>query len=1408
MKKALSFFLTAIMVMMLLPVAYAAENSTIVINATKTQRPYIEKDISEILQSGGCLLFEYDFIAEESGMTGACFVQNQAYSRYFPVYFDANSKELWYESNAQSGAGSGSAASESANSGGRYHVVSVLNIKAENSTITTYVNGVLVRNAVRCRITTTESTYPWEKLRVYGGSYARLTVLEGADFDYTPYSVDVAINAGHTAYLQAAKSRADFSLSISGRKYTAAELIAAVSVPDGATVTLMRSGKALLGNETVTKGTSLFVQSANKLQTIEYKIKTDAVTFTTDKYTVDYEAGSISAIPSGTDANTFISNITVADGFSIDGVYYGNEKIDGIMTDGMVLRIKGENETVDYALYTDSTDAVLTSQSYTIDGENKKIYGVLKYTPSDKLIKNITAADGTQIVGVQRDGSVYDGIIQGSGLVLRTETNGSYTDWELKLAEFNTDTVTEEEGVILNGLYNKITDGALLVSGEILSAAEGAQVSFTDLYSEDGAALGLGADGYIYFWGHRSEMKWTKNEYYAFAVITDTKTAEAKAYINGELVLDNITADWFDINKDPYCVKANFTDCDLQAVPVYSLDVLNGKEEVAPDNFKIVSEYYEIESSVVKISGASCNVKEFLSRLEATNGATAYVCNLGGTVCADDDTLNESMYISLKHGEREKRYEIEKISQGVAPIGNASFYKNEKAEENDISSAFTTPVLPKNGQNITPELTAEDNLIISVRLSNYNSDSAEANVFAAGYNKDGGLEAILAVTDVTLEGYTDGQEVSAAIAASKLTNIDTIKLYLWGDELIPISDGEIYISPDTSLLDEKIDSSAQNPAYRDEAPNIITSALVRPNYKGLIFEENGESDIQLMLRVNEAKLAGSISEYKVKAEIYDKNKNTVLKSEAEDITAEMTVAFSSKYLELGDYTLKASLIEKSTLTETDYNLWTLRKRSGDITELDTYVDENGRFIKNGEPKFYIGMYGDTFTNTEQIEKLKNSGIDGIFLYQNSQLASLTPNWNTWLDAIYENGMDFYASARVFYGRDDDESNFNLSKPSDEGEAIGKIVRALKNLPAVSGYYIGDEQSDELTDRLRWHQDVISTYDIEKPTAFVDLEKDENVIFAHNASADIMGLDHYPVRYSENDANINAVSSYTKAMTDNFINKPVWMVLQSGNYGLWWNNNEKTQTPTEKQMRNMVMQAVVNGAQGIWWYSYASLMDEALDTRNVSDEVYNRIERVKDFDELLSRPLGVSKLFNGWGDIIMSDEEAPVVASSGKNIEYTVRRYNGKTYIFAVNTSIFDEEVTFAVEGITSVKDIFTGEVYSLNADGSFTAVLENIGIAVFEIEHGDFKSHNSSARNIAFYSGDESYIITKDTDGNMTINAAQDAGEIEYSFDIGEKASLYFNEKSVLPTGIITDSGTFKVVAEDGSYTEYKVGIR
>ena len=110
------------MVSTLVPTAGASEVEQMVINATKTDRAYIEKDISGFFANGGTLLLEYDFTASEGGALGACFVQKSYNSRFFPVYYSAQNSKLWYESNGISGAGLGSITEGAVVDGARYHI--------------------------------------------------------------------------------------------------------------------------------------------------------------------------------------------------------------------------------------------------------------------------------------------------------------------------------------------------------------------------------------------------------------------------------------------------------------------------------------------------------------------------------------------------------------------------------------------------------------------------------------------------------------------------------------------------------------------------------------------------------------------------------------------------------------------------------------------------------------------------------------------------------------------------------------------------------------------------------------------------------------------------------------------------------------------------------------------------------------------------------------------------------------------------------------------------------------------------------------------------------------------------------------------------------------------------------------
>ena len=83
-------------------------------------------------------------------------------------------------------------------------------------------------------------------------------------------------------------------------------------------------------------------------------------------------------------------------------------------------------------------------------------------------------------------------------------------------------------------------------------------------------------------------------------------------------------------------------------------------------------------------------------------------------------------------------------------------------------------------------------------------------------------------------------------------------------------------------------------------------------------------------------------------------------------------------------------------------------------------------------------------------------------------------------------------------------------------------RCVKNHPAVAGYYIGDELDLELNDKLRWHSDILSTIDLEKPTFYLDNKFKYNSVLSRNGSADILGEDNYRIGNNKDDSNINNV----------------------------------------------------------------------------------------------------------------------------------------------------------------------------------------------------------------------------------------------------------------------------------------------
>lgn len=484
--------------------------------------------------------------------------------------------------------------------------------------------------------------------------------------------------------------------------------------------------------------------------------------------------------------------------------------------------------------------------------------------------------------------------------------------------------------------------------------------------------------------------------------------------------------------------------------------------------------------------------------------------------------------------------------------------------------------------------------------------------------------------------------------------------------------------------------------------------LLSPNYKGLIYDENGQDDIRLEIHPDMEALSGG--KYAIGANLCSGSGDVIFESTSSDITDEIFFNFSSATLSEGDYAVNVFVENEETGEILDKDVHIIRKRSGSFENLASYVDEYGRYIKNGKPYFYIGMYGLNYDNDSvlsQFETIASDGkIDGVMSYWQSMSGTYSPKW---YNKLSENGLGNIANMRLFCESENDRLNFKVKTYSDEARILSDWTKKQMNYPSLDMYYVGDEEAPEYNDRIRWHSEIISHYDLSRPTMFIDWRANKQNGFLRSSAADIVGIDYYPL--TENASDIASISSRLKNFKEGVRNRPVFMVLQCANYDAINGNFEHDKSkmlPSYTHLMNMAMQSVCAGANGIMWYSYKPLMNDPNYTNEEKDEVLNAVK-------------SVSGTIKDYSDVLLSVEAVPSVSANlflGIEFEdYTVRSYNGKTYIFVVNTSTSAKSIYFSLSGIKDYNKAFSsGEtnVYSIGND-MICVNIAGLGCAIIEV---------------------------------------------------------------------------------------------
>lgn len=643
----------------------------------------------------------------------------------------------------------------------------------------------------------------------------------------------------------------------------------------------------------------------------------------------------------------------------------------------------------------------------------------------------------------------------------------------------------------------------------------------------------------------------------------------------------------------------------------------------------------------------------------------------------------------------------------------------------------------------------------------------------------------------------------ASLGADALSGVSYIHAYLKDGETV--TDSFTLTLQDSNRLDAdsvldvtKTDSDKENAAYHPQL--LVNSVLLSPNYKGLIFEENGTNDIELEIHPSdEAASDGNL----IEVCLSDKYDNIIYYTHSQSFGDKMFAVFSSGSLPLGDYSLEVRLVEKSSGTILDRDLHTIRKRRGSLDDLSSYIDQHGRYIKDGKPVFYTGIYTRNYTSTERESLLNALGSDG-------SIDSILCYWqgtdgvysSQWYEALSQNALGNVANMRVFYESSGDCANFGLTSKADEKTRLESWTKKQRAYDSLDLYYIGDEEGPGYNDKLRWHGDIISSHDLSRPTLYIDWRAGSENGFLRSSASDIVGIDYYPLQADA--SSIGSVGSRLRRFASGVTNRPVFMVLQCANYDAINGNPNHDGSkilPSYTHLMNMAMQSVCAGATGIMWYHYYYLINDTAYTDAQKQEVVDNVKKV-------------SGIIKSYSDIILSAEEAPQITATANGSDFAnfiAKHYDGKTYIFAVNTSNSSKTIDFAhaeFDG-ASLKSASQGATLGV-VDNTISLSLDALGYAVIEINQPPFKSADCSIHSLALYADGKAVIYSVDeTTGVINASVPYGAKEIKFFIDKAEGAMLFKDGEASLCSGVLGKESTeFTLVSQNNTKNKFTINYR
>ncbi len=489
---------------------------------------------------------------------------------------------------------------------------------------------------------------------------------------------------------------------------------------------------------------------------------------------------------------------------------------------------------------------------------------------------------------------------------------------------------------------------------------------------------------------------------------------------------------------------------------------------------------------------------------------------------------------------------------------------------------------------------------------------------------------------------------------------------------------------------------------REERPLPISVFLAYPNFRGMLFDDLPQT-MKFEVAVNPPD-GTLLSDYDVEITLIDEGDGSIADQQVFPAGTKFIAEMDGASL-INDHTYiaRSKLIRKSdNVPLYEYPSYRICKVAGTRrASMTISFDEHNRILVRGVPTFVLGVddnknpNGKTANGWENVltveRRLFEMPIN--FTHMNAFVGENTPSYiNALQDALGRHGILHIKNANCLWRRYPREFNVVNTSPS--------FIKSISGHPNFAGFKEMDEAYPEMAPKVfEKAKDYHRALD---PDGFCfGVANKASQLFYWRDILDFPFVDCYPVR-DVSPAPLEKIAGRVRAIAEEIRKyRPFGVQLQ------FYKHPTASEWPTQKQFRNMSYMAIIEGANGILYYSIGERADAAEELPSVCQPGVSdpdstlwcpkRVEYHERIKAVMNELMGIEPALTS-----IDRPELLVGNSNPTKIPTRVKFVDDKGYLLAYNYTNVSQVATFTWEQNPSNVSVYS-EDREVPVDGaSFT----------------------------------------------------------------------------------------------------------